>query len=84
MRARKPSLINRMSPVRSQAQLGRAIAATLRLGSVGYENATNANGERLIWLADAMADRLGAMRRPGDGYSDAILRLVAMEGACAP
>ena len=27
-----------------------AIAATLSLGSVGYENATNERGERLIWL----------------------------------
>jgi hypothetical protein len=32
-----------------------AIAATLPLGSVGYENKTNANGERLIWL-----ERVGA------------------------
>jgi hypothetical protein len=23
-------------------------------------------GERLIWLEDAMADRLGAMRKPGE------------------
>ena len=27
-----------------------AIAKTLALGSVGYENATNEKGERLIWL----------------------------------
>jgi hypothetical protein len=27
-----------------------AIAKTLPLGSVGYENATNEKGERLIWL----------------------------------
>ena len=27
-----------------------AIAATLPLGSVGYENETNERGERLIWL----------------------------------
>jgi hypothetical protein len=27
-----------------------AIARTLPLGSVGYENATNERGERLIWL----------------------------------
>jgi len=45
------------------------------LGSVGYESEPNAKGERLIWLEDAMADRLGAMRGPGDDYSDAILRL---------
>ena len=28
-----------------------AIARTLPLGSVGYENATNERGERYVWLA---------------------------------
>ena len=36
-----------------------AIAATLPLGSVGYENATNERGERLIWLDHAVVARLG-------------------------
>jgi hypothetical protein len=40
-----------------------AIAATLSLGSVGYENATNERGERLIWLEDAMADHLFPTQR---------------------
>jgi hypothetical protein len=39
-----------------------AIAKTLPLGSVGYENATNEKGERLIWLDRAVVDRLKAMR----------------------
>jgi hypothetical protein len=52
-----------------------AIAATLPLGSVGYENATNEKGERLIWLEPNVVDRLKAMRRPGESYSDVILRL---------
>jgi hypothetical protein len=65
-----------------------AIAATLPLGSVGYENATNQRGERLIWLDHSVVARLRAMRGPGESYSDVILRLVAssgsgMEGACA-
>jgi hypothetical protein len=41
-----------------------AIKATLPLGSVAYEPERDAKGERLIWLEDAMADRLGAMRGP--------------------
>ena len=41
-----------------------AICATLPLGSVGYEAEANERGERLIWLEDAMADRLGAMAAP--------------------
>ena len=43
-----------------------AIAATLSLGSVGFENATNERGERLIWLDREMVNRLRAMRGPGE------------------
>ncbi len=52
-----------------------AIAATLPLGSVGYEPNLTSKGERLIWLAAAVVDRLQAMRGPGESYSDVILRL---------
>jgi hypothetical protein len=50
-----------------------AIAWTLPLGSVGYENKTNERGERFIWLDHAVIARLRAMRGPGDSYSDVIL-----------
>jgi hypothetical protein len=56
-----------------------AIAKTLPLGSVGYDNATNEKGERLIWLDPRVVDRLGALRGPGESYSDAILRLASGE-----
>jgi hypothetical protein len=56
-----------------------AICATLPLGSVGYENATNEKGERLIWLDHAVVARLRTMRSPGESYSDVILRLVEIE-----
>jgi len=39
-----------------------AIAATLPLGSVGY----NERGERLIWVETAVADKPAAMRSPGE------------------
>jgi hypothetical protein len=39
-----------------------AIAATLSLGSVGYEHATNEKGEKLIWLPRAALDRLNYLR----------------------
>jgi hypothetical protein len=55
-----------------------AIAETLALGSVAYEAEANERGERLIWIEDAMADRLSAMRGPGESYSDVILRLAAV------
>jgi hypothetical protein len=51
-----------------------AIAKTLALGSVGYENAVNEKGERLVWLDRAVVDRLGALRKAGESYSDVILR----------
>ena len=52
-----------------------AIASTMPLGSVGYEAEVGANGERLIWLAPNVVDRLTALRGPGESYSDVILRL---------
>jgi hypothetical protein len=54
-----------------------AIAVTLPLGSVGYENEINERGERLIWLDHAVVSRLRTVRGPGESYSDAILRLAA-------
>jgi hypothetical protein len=54
-----------------------AIARTLPLGSVGYENKTDEQGNRLIWLDRAVVDRLRAMRGPGESYSDVILRIAA-------
>jgi hypothetical protein len=54
-----------------------AIAATLPLGSVGYENEINKNVERLIWLDHAVVARLRAIRGPGESTSEVILRLAA-------
>jgi hypothetical protein len=56
-----------------------AIARTLPLGSVGYENKIDEHGQRLIWLDRAVVDRLRAMRGPGESYSDVILRLAAQK-----
>ena len=54
-----------------------AIAATLPLGSVSYENAANERGERYVWLPPKVVDRLKAQRRPGESYSDVVLRIAA-------
>jgi hypothetical protein len=54
----------------------KAIARTLPLGSGGVEPKAN---KHLIWLEDAMADRLGAMRGPGESFSDAIIRIAGQE-----
>jgi hypothetical protein len=52
-----------------------AIAATLALGSVGYENAVDEQGRRLIWLPPDVLNRLRAMRGMGESCSDVILRV---------
>ena len=64
-----------MIKIAISAEAFEAIARTLPLGSVGYENKTDEQGQRLIWLDPAMVDRLRAMRGPGESYSDVILRL---------
>jgi hypothetical protein len=60
-----------------------AIAATLPLGSVSYENQFNERNERYVWLPPDVVNRLKAQRRPGENYSDAILQLVETEGGRA-
>jgi hypothetical protein len=56
-----------------------AIARTLPLGSIGFEAEANERGEKLVWLEDAMADRLAVMRGPGESYSDAIICIAGQE-----
>ena len=57
-----------------------AMARTLALGSVGFENKTDEQGNRLIWLDPTVIARLRSLRGPGESYSDVILRLVESEG----
>ena len=52
----------------------KAIAETLPFGSVAVEPRSDAS-EVAIWLDDVWVDRLGAMRAPGEDYSDVILRI---------
>jgi hypothetical protein len=40
------------------------------LGNVGYENAVNEKGGRLIWLARNVIDHLRNLRGPGESFSD--------------
>jgi hypothetical protein len=56
-----------------------AIARTLPLGNVAFENKTNERGEKLIWLDPNVVNRLRSLRGPGESYSDVILRLAAVE-----
>jgi len=56
-----------------------AIASTLPLGSVGCEADPDEKGQRLISVEATVLERLRTMRRPGETYSDVILRLVEIE-----
>jgi hypothetical protein len=57
-----------------------AIAATLPLGSIGFERHPADDGQRLVWLERSVVNRLRALRGPGESYSDDILRLVELRG----
>jgi hypothetical protein len=56
-----------------------AIAATLPLGSVGFERHPADDGQRLVWLERSVVSRLRAVRTPGESFSDVMLRLAAGE-----
>jgi hypothetical protein len=70
-----PHIHRRMIRIATTPAAFEAIVATMPLGSVGFENATNEKGERYVWLPPNVVDRLKAMRGPGESYSDIILRL---------
>ena len=48
-------------------------------GSVNFDGGVDDKGERLIWLAPNVVDRLRFLRGPGESYSDVILRLASEE-----
>jgi hypothetical protein len=56
-----------------------AVARTLPLGNVSFENKTDEEGQRLIELDRAMVDRLRSLRGPGESFSDVILRIAAQK-----
>jgi hypothetical protein len=58
-----------------------AVAATLPLGSVGYEPERSPSGGVFIWLDRRTVDKLPTMRGKGERYSDVIMRLVALESS---
>jgi hypothetical protein len=54
-----------------------AIPYVVPLSGVAYEAKTNEAGERLIWLAPVLYNRLTALRGRRESYSAVILRLAA-------
>jgi hypothetical protein len=52
-----------------------AIKATLSADTQTWPTSPPDQGDVVIWLDQATVDRLGALRGPGESYSDVILRL---------
>jgi hypothetical protein len=69
----------RMIRIAITAEAFDALAATLPLGSVSFERHPADDGQRLVWLDRSVVARLRALLRPGESYSDVILRLVELE-----
>ena len=57
-----------------------AIARTLPLGTLSFENMIDEDGNRLIWLERRILDKLNSYRRAGESTSDVILRVAAEGG----
>ncbi len=64
-----------MIRVAVSARAYRAIKAALPAGSVVYPPERNDRGQYLLWLTKAEANRLAALRRGGESYSGAVIRL---------
>ena len=56
-----------------------AIKATLPADAQTWPSSPGDLGDVVIWLDQAMLDRLEAMREPGDSYSDVIMRLATAD-----
>lgn len=60
-----------------------AICATLPKGSVSYEKPIDEHGPRWIRFDRWMLDKLKSHRRPGERFSDVILRLAREDNLAA-
>jgi hypothetical protein len=56
-----------------------ALAATLPLGSIGFERHPADDGQLLVWLKPAVVNKLRYLRAPGESYSDVILKVAGGE-----
>jgi hypothetical protein len=52
-----------------------AIKATLPADTQTWPTSPGDQGDVIIWLDQATVDRLGALRGPGESYSDVIIRV---------
>ena len=58
-----------------------AVIVATHPASARHKRSSAPNGEFFVWLEPQYVDRLGELRKPGESYSDVILRLAeASEG----
>jgi hypothetical protein len=55
-----------------------------RLSSLAYEPQRTPQGGYFIWVERSWLNKLEALRQPGEGLSETIIRLVAMEAGGRP
>ena len=59
-----------------------AVIVATQPASAGQEHNSAPNGKFYVWLEPKYVDRLRELRKPGESYSDVIVRLAeASEGA---
>jgi hypothetical protein len=61
-----------------------AIKATLPVRSAAHDPQRTAQGGYFIWVERSWLNKLEALRQPGEGLSETIIRLVAMEAGGRP
>jgi hypothetical protein len=61
-----------------------AIKATLPVRSAAHDPQRTAQGGYFIWVERSWLTKLEALRQPGEGLSETIIRLVAMEAGGRP
>ncbi len=61
-----------------------AIASTLPVGSAACEPQRTAQCGYFIWVERSWLNKLEALRQPGEGLSETIIRLVAMGAGGRP
>ena len=70
-----PRPISVLIRIAVSARAYRAIKAALPAAASSIRPNATAAGEYLLWLTEAEANRLAALRRRGESYSDAIIRM---------
>jgi hypothetical protein len=69
-----------MGGITITAEAYAAIKATLPADTQTWPTSPGDQGDVVIWLEQATVDRLGALRGPGESYSDVIIRVARAEG----